>query len=267
MKKLLFWLIYYQCWCLYQINKDLVNMNEKRIVYSVIIPAFNEEKSLHQTLTALKNAMESVDFSGEAIVTDNNSTDKTRETAEKYGAKVVFEPVNQIARSRNRGAHEAKGEYLVFLDADTTITPRLLQTALHKLMKENCCGGGTIVELDRPLTFVARKFLAGWTFLSRRFHLAAGCFIYVLREAFEDIGGFDERVYASEEIWFSRRLKRWGRKHGKPFHLIEDQTIVTSARKLDHPLRIILVTIMGVIIPFSIFSRTLCWFWYKRPSD
>jgi glycosyltransferase involved in cell wall biosynthesis len=242
-------------------------MNENRIIYSVIIPAFNEEKSLPQTLESLKKAMSAVDFSGEAIVTDNNSTDKTREVAEKLGARVVFEPVNQIARSRNRGAREAKGEYLIFLDADTTISPGLLRTALHKMMQENCCGGGAIVALDRPPGLFGGKFLNFWTWLSRRFNIAAGCFIYVLKKAFDDIGGFDERIYASEEVWFSRQIKRWGRKNGKPFHLIEDQPVVTSARKLDHPLRAILATIMGVIMPFSIYSRTLCWFWYKRPSD
>lgn len=242
-------------------------MDVNRIIYSVIIPAYNEEKAIPQTLMALKKAMESIDLPGEVIVTDNNSTDKTLEVAEKLGAKVVFEPVNQIARSRNSGAREAKGEYLIFLDADTTISPGLLRTALDNLMRGNCCGGGTIVTLDRRPGFFGRKFLDFWTYLSRRFHLAAGCFIYVLRQAFDDIGGFNERIYASEEVWFSRRLKRWGRKNGKPFKLIENQPIVTSSRKLDHPFRAILATIMGVIMPFSIYSRTLCWFWYKRPSD
>ena len=55
----------------------------------------------------------------ELIVCDNNSTDRTAEIARNAGARVVFEPVNQIARARNRGAAAATGDWLIFVDADS----------------------------------------------------------------------------------------------------------------------------------------------------
>ncbi|NQZ69946.1 MAG: glycosyltransferase, partial [Lentisphaeria bacterium] len=97
------------------------------IDYSVIIPAYNEEKLLPDTLASLKEKMSDVtDYSGEIIVVDNNSTDATAEVAKAAGAIVVFEEHRQIARARNAGGQIAKGRYLIFLDADTLPTDGLI---------------------------------------------------------------------------------------------------------------------------------------------
>ena len=63
---------------------------------------------------------------GQLIVVDNNSSDATAQIARDHGATVVYEPVNQIARARNRGAEAAEGEALIFLDADSQCTSCLL---------------------------------------------------------------------------------------------------------------------------------------------
>ena len=71
---------------------------------SVIIPAFNEERLIVETLRQVKAATAAFSRRGwetETIVCDNNSTDRTAELARAGGAAVVFEPVNQIARARN----------------------------------------------------------------------------------------------------------------------------------------------------------------------
>ncbi|HEY8251721.1 MAG TPA: glycosyltransferase, partial [Burkholderiales bacterium] len=89
---------------------------------SVVVPAFNEERLLAGSLTAIRAAARAFDDAGwacELIVCDNNSTDRTAEIAREAGARVVFEPVNQIARARNAGAARASGEWLVFVDADS----------------------------------------------------------------------------------------------------------------------------------------------------
>jgi glycosyltransferase involved in cell wall biosynthesis len=90
--------------------------------YSVIIPAFNEEEFLAETILAAREAMNAGDRKGELIVVDNNSTDSTAEVARKAGAdRVVFEAHNQIARARNAGAAATTTPLLVFVDADTRI--------------------------------------------------------------------------------------------------------------------------------------------------
>ena len=112
--------------------------------YSIIVPAFNEEVWLAKSLPAIHRAMGAVDKSGELIVVDNNSTDATAVVAERHGAKVVFEPINQISRSRNAGARLAQGAYLVFVDADTLITADLLKAALANLESGTCCRVGVV---------------------------------------------------------------------------------------------------------------------------
>ena len=234
------------------------------VTFSIIIPAYNEEKYLPRTLTSAIEAVDKVESTGEIIVVDNNSTDATAEIARQFNVKVVFEKQNQIARARNTGARIAKGKIFVFLDADTILSPELLSAALENISIGDCCGGGCKVEIDRPLTFTAKEFLNFWNWLSVKYSLAAGCFIYCTREGFEKIGGFNEKIYASEEIWFSRKLIRWGKKQKSDFKIITNLSIVTSGRKLDNEFKLWSSMLTILFFPFAIFFRRMCYHWYKR---
>ncbi len=235
------------------------------LVYSVIIPAYTEEVWLAKSLPALAAAMATSDATGEVIVVDNNSSDRTAEVAREHGARVVFEPHNQISRARNTGARAASGHYLVFLDADTTMSSELLRCVTTKLGGGGCCGGGALVRFDPALPIYARWILRLWNWLAVRWKLAAGCFIFCLREGYEGIGGFNEWVFASEDIWFSQRLRRWGRCKGLGFTIIPEPPIVTSARKMqDYPLRNFLAFCFVMAFPVAVFSRRLSYLWYYR---
>jgi glycosyltransferase involved in cell wall biosynthesis len=236
------------------------------IQYSVIIPAYNEENWLPQTLAGLKTAMAANDLPGEIIVVDNNSTDRTAQIAASHGARVIFERRNQISRARNAGAGAARGDHLVFLDADTLLPPDLLRTALKNL-ESGACGGGAWVSALEPPPAAAQLSIDLWNRLARAFSWAAGCFIYTRRQGFEAVGGFSERVYASEEIWFSRQLRAWGKSRGLPFRIITQPPVATSVRKLNwftprHAALLVLIT----IFPLALRSRRLCSFWYFRPG-
>ena len=208
--------------------------------------------------------MNAVSMPGELIVVDNNSTDATTSVATKLGARVVFEPVNQISRARNAGAKLAAGAYLVFVDADTFLTQGLLQRTLDVLATNTCAGGGTLVTMDGgPETGVAKRFFMGIVRVMQLQKFIAGCFMFCRADAFADIGGFSEKVFATEEFWFSLKLKMWGRKKRMPFELLEDVSVVTSSRKFDDSYSL-LKMLMVVLVPFSIFFRPMCRFWYKR---
>lgn len=184
--------------------------------FSVIIPAWNEEAFLPKTLTSVTAVMQQVTdigtHHGELIVVDNNSSDKTAAIAQEYGARVVFEPVNQIARARNRGAQIATGEALIFLDADTCCSEKLLSHVLDKLSGGKVVGGGSTIVADRYVSPAAQRGIRFWNWIGSKARLAAGCFVYCRRDAFDAVGGFSDRVYAGEEIFLSRLLKRWARK-------------------------------------------------------
>jgi glycosyltransferase involved in cell wall biosynthesis len=237
--------------------------------YSIIIPAYNEEALLANTLEVLQKQMVGIPLKGEIIVTDNNSTDRTADIARAAGARVVFEPVNQISRARNTGARQAEGRYLVFIDADTVPPPGLLQTALSNLESGSCCGGGANICPDIAIGRPARVVLNYWNAVSRVLGLAAGCCVYARRDDFEACGGFSEKVYATEEIWFSMALKRVGKKSGRKFCIISDPMVVTSGRKLEwfsHTQKLALLIIL-MLFPFMMRFKWMCGFWYKRPSE
>lgn len=234
--------------------------------YSIIIPAYNEEKFLPATLEAAIKAMNTVDLTGEIIVADNNSSDRTAEIARSYGASVVFEPYNQISRARNTGARSAQGKYLIFLDADTLISEELLKRTLDNFINRNCCGGGVTIAIDEPQDWLITAFTNCWNYVSAKRSLAAGSYFYVLKECFDAVGGFNEKVYASEEVWLSKKCIKWGKKNHKVFKVIDDLKIVTSGRKMKRysTFRLYAAMIFFIIFPFAIRFKRCCFIWYDR---
>ena len=201
---------------------------------SIVVPAFNEERLLGKSLAQIQSAagvFARRGWSFELIVCDNNSTDRTAEIARAAGATVVFEPVNQIARARNRGAAAATGDWLVFVDADSQPGAGLLAEVADQIGSGRCLAGGTTVRLDE-------KHLAGgcitwvWNWTSRIGRLLAGSFIFVETEAFRKIGGFNEKMFAGEELELSGRLKKLARETGRPMVILHRHPLVTSARKM-----------------------------------
>ena len=132
---------------------------------SVVIPAFNEEKLLPATLAAIREAARSFEARGwtwECVVCDNNSTDGTAACARAAGATVVFEPVNQIGRARDAGARAASGEWLVFIDADSTPSAALFAAIADRIASGRALGGGSTVELEAGTPRYARFVCGLW---------------------------------------------------------------------------------------------------------
>ncbi len=201
---------------------------------SVVVPAFNEEKLIASTLESIRTAATAFTERGwewEIVVCDNNSTDRTGDLARAAGAKVVFEPKNQIARARNAGAAVAAGEWLLFVDADSRPSRELFTDLGARVEEGRFLGGGSTVQLDER-HFLASICIFAWNTISRVFKWAAGSFVLCEAAAFQAIGGFNEALYAAEEIDFSQRLKREARRRGKRVVILHRHPLVTSARKI-----------------------------------
>ena len=239
------------------------------LAYSIIIPAYNESAELPSTLESIRTAMEAVSHEGECIVVDNNSTDSTSTVAQTNGADfVVQEPINQIARARNAGAAKANGRFLIFIDADTRIQPQLLEDALHRLEHTPCVGGGSVIKFESEVGIIGRIGIGAWEYISKFARIAAGSFIFCRREAFEAVGGYDESLYASEEVRFSRLIKKWGKSNDLGFVILDNAPALTSARKLNwySGPQILGWILLMILMPFAVRSRKLCSFWYDRPK-
>lgn len=234
------------------------------ILYSLIIPAYNEEKLLGFCLDSLKTATAEIASQTEIIVVDNASTDNTAEIARKKGAKVVFEEHRQIARARNAGAKAALGRYLFFIDADTTISSNLFNEARKKLESGKIIGGGARVEFSHQPRGLALFLLKFWTMISKTLKLAAGCFIFCHADAFKEVGGFDTRLYASEELNLSAKLKNLGRKKKMRFVILDMPGIISSARKNEQTMVFIATIIVFTLFPAAVRFRRLCFLWYAH---
>jgi glycosyltransferase involved in cell wall biosynthesis len=192
---------------------------------SFIVPAYNEERVLGATLTAMHAAAKACNRRYEIIVVDDSSTDRTAEIALAHGASVVLVACRQIAGARNAGARAAAGDIFVFVDADTTVNAQVLEASLRALDR-GAAGGGATFHLEGRIPWHGRVLVVLVRASMRAARLAAGCYLFCTRRAFEEAGGFDERLFATEEIALSRALRRHG-----PVVILRD-TVQTSGRKL-----------------------------------
>jgi glycosyltransferase involved in cell wall biosynthesis len=201
---------------------------------SVVIPAFNEERLLGETLVQIKYAAKIFlqrNWEFELIVCDNNSTDRTAEIAREAGAKVVFEPINQIARARNSGAAAATGDWLIFVDADSHPSAELFSDVAEQIISGKCLAGGTTIRLNA--SHLPAQIITGlWNCASRSRKLLAGSFIFCDATVFRKLGGFSNELFAAEELEFSWRLKKLAKQTGKRIVILHKNPLVTSARKI-----------------------------------
>lgn len=196
---------------------------------SVVVPAFNEERLIAQTLGCIREALQGCN--AEIIVCDNNSTDRTAEIARDAGAIVVFEPINQIARARNAGAARASGEWLVFVDADSSPSRALFDDMTAAIRTGRYLGGGSTVAFA-SVQLDVKIWVALWNVMSRATGWAAGSFIFCNAAAFREAGGFSEALFAAEEIDFSRRMKELARRKRMRFTILNRAPLLTSDRKV-----------------------------------
>ena len=228
---------------------------------SFIVPAYNEAKLLGATLDAIRGAAALTGESFEMIVVDDDSTDSTAAIAAGRGARVVAVKNRSIARTRNDGARQARGEYLFFVDADTLIDHRVLSAALARLYAGDV-GGGAVFKWDNAHRGFGRILELAVATLLRYLRLASGCFVYASRQAFEAVGGFDGSLFASEEWALSRALGRRG-----PFRVLKEP-VITSGRKLAAlRLRDVLMHLLraGLRGPSSLKNREFASMWYRDP--
>jgi hypothetical protein len=98
--------------------------------------------------------------------------------------------------------------------------------AAIEAMNQGAAGGGCAVRFDGRLPRYARLASPMIVRLFRATGFACGCFLFCTRQAFDAVGGFDETLFASEEIAMSRALKRQGR------FVVLRESVTSSGRKL-----------------------------------
>jgi glycosyltransferase involved in cell wall biosynthesis len=178
------------------------------IDFSVVIPAYNEALYLEPTLQSIRQ--QNYDGTIEVIVVDNNSSDDTAKIARRYADHVLHYAERQGASAaRQHGAEKSRGKAIVFLDADTAMSPNLLSEAARSLAAGAVGGRAPICVKDD-------SFGARWTeVVVNSWHRFIGPtfvpYLYCTREVFHRSGGWDLHITCAEEVRLQRRIREYGR--------------------------------------------------------
>ena len=180
--------------------------NPARMI-SVVIPAHNEELYLRGTLEALQRQ----NYGWfEVIVVANGCTDRTREVARGRCHRLIVLSQRSLGVARNLGARMARGEILLFLDADTILEPMALRVIVESFTAD--CAAGTVQGRPDAPRLAYRLIYGLKNFVHRcAFHPGSSGVILCWREHFIRAGGFDERLEVRENSELLKRLLRYGR--------------------------------------------------------
>jgi rSAM/selenodomain-associated transferase 2 len=190
---------------------------------SIIIPTLNEAARIEGLLVHLSQ-FQNPDLLAEILVVDGGSKDSTQTLAKEAGAKVLRSPRPGRAVQMNHGARHAKGEILYFVHADV-IPPRDCLSAIRESVTAGHAMGGFAYLFDSASPLL--RFNSFFTQFDWMANGGGDQTLFIQRESFEEMGGFDEELPIMEDFDFVWRAKK---KYG--FKLIKSRVIV-SARKYE----------------------------------
>lgn len=240
---------------------------------SLIVPAYNEQDYLPPLLNSVKIAMRHYNSENsciEVIVADNCSTDKTAEVALSYGCQVVRVEKRVIAAVRNAGAAVAKGDILMFVDADSVIHKDTFNAVEMTMSKSNIIGGATGIKMERMSPGIALSYGAMIPMLWLT-GIDTGV-VFCRKEDFIATGGYNEEVLFSEDVQFLMNLKRLGRSRNQKLIKLHSARAITSARKFDkhgdwHYLPILAKGFMCLFLPLEHFNEFARKYWYDNQRE
>ncbi len=193
---------------------------------SIVIPVKNEERILGRCL----DSIDKLDYPKDRvqlIVADGLSTDRSREIAERRGAKVVSNPRQTVVSGRNVGFQVADGEYIVFTDADCVVRSDWLRGALDAFRLDTTIAGvGGVSRFPEDATpfeqavnlIYSSAELAQSTAQVQSAELieyandVPGCNAMYCRTALAEVMPVDEQLLTAEDVWMNWTLRQRGHR-------------------------------------------------------
>lgn len=219
---------------------------------SIVIPTFNEEGYLPPLLASIRS-QSFKDY--EIVVADNHSTDQTRATALAFDARVT-DGGDHPGKGRNRGAEAAKGDLILFLDADVVLpstewlAKKVAEFERRELDAATCLpkplGGKPVDKLAHAIY--------GAHMLTMQFvhEHAPGFCIFVTKRMHQRIGGFDESVKLAEDHDYARRAGEAGK-----FRVLFGKSVGVSVRRFDRDGRINVFAKYLMVEAYNILRGTI----------
>ncbi len=194
---------------------------------SIVIPTLNEEKFLPKLLESISK-QDYKDY--EIIVSDGSSEDNTIKIAKESGCETVVSKKRHPSYQRNAGAEKAKGEIILFLDADTRLPKMFLKNIIFEFENKNLSIGGFYIKIQEKK--IKYKILTN--FLNCIFKLSEnilptniGIAIIVQKKAHKKIKGFDETIYIGEDYDYNKKISNLGK-----YKMLKSSFVIYSPRRL-----------------------------------
>jgi glycosyltransferase involved in cell wall biosynthesis len=226
---------------------------------SFIVPAHNEQAWIGRCIAAIHAAAREIAEPYEVIVVDDASTDATAEIAGENGAEVVRVEHRHISATRNSGASHSRGDVLIFVDADTLISAKIVEQALV-VVREGAVGGGCVPQFEGELPLWWRLSSPMFIGSGRLLRLTGGACQFCTRAAFDATGGYSSTHFAAEDMEFVKSLKRQGR------FVVLAEPVTTSGRSLRNHSPWKIFWLLGWLIvrgPNAFRSRDSSKLWYE----
>lgn len=198
-----------------------MRLNKDSGILSIIIPVLNEEAYISRLLTYLKEY--STELTKEIIVVDGGSSDRTIALAQAEQIDVIKADKGR-ASQMNAGASYATGKILYFLHVDT-FPPSNFEKAIIKAVEADSPAGCFQMKFDSSSKFLS--FFAWFTRINHRLCRGGDQSLYITKELFQQVGGFDENYKIYEDTEFITRLYKLDRFEVLP------HSVTTSARRYE----------------------------------
>ncbi|WP_308212823.1 glycosyltransferase family 2 protein [Mycolicibacterium arenosum] len=203
----------------------------RRLYFSIVVPAHNEEGYIGATLEHLA-ALDYPDQRYEVLVVENGSSDRTLDVARRFecgNVRVFASDARGVSAAKNAGAEQASpdGDWVVFLDADTLLKANFL-TELESLLRNARTPLSVGTSSVRPIEGgrVARAWFAYYDLAHR---LGKGSYaIQIARRSMLSLVRFDEALVMGEDTRFIKDACAQG-----DFFFLPTDTVLTSTRRFE----------------------------------
>ncbi len=209
-------------------------------LFSIIIPAHNEERYLAKCLCAIKNAMVKLpEKSVEIIVVSDRSNDRTENIASDFECLIVRNNDNDMNFSSlvNMGVLVASGRIVLILEPDCVISDYTL-IEIYQMLRTRKYIGGAIFEKPERLyvgivaSSVYETAMSVPDIVKSKTPIFCNSF-WCLRKDFNAIGGFNENLSETHFADFAKRLKTYGLTQNKKYTILQCSTVKRSSRRFD----------------------------------
>lgn len=205
-------------------------MNTQALV-SIIITTKNEADVIEALLkTIVKQTYSKI----ETLVVDNDSTDKTIETAKTYPVN-IYKYGPERSAQRNYGAKKARGKYLLFLDADMRLTPKVIAECVRAAGQTKGIGSVVIPEQSIAFSFWEKVKAFERSFYNEKGDSITDAARFFPKKVFLKAGGYDETITGPEDWDLPETIRELGYKDAriseKIFHKERATSLFTLFKK------------------------------------